>query len=182
MTGEKQLIASLQSNDSKEQAFRTLVSEYKERLYWHIRRIVISHDDADDVLQNTFIKIFRSIDKFKGDSKLYTWMYRIATNESITFINKKAKRQLVSTEEIQKAAINSLTSDVYFEGNEAQLKLQKAIQQLPDRQQLIFKMKYFDDLTYEELSEILETSVGGLKSSYHIAVKKITAYIKNETI
>ena len=182
MIDEKQLITSLQSIDSKEKAFRTLVSEYKERLYWHIRRIVVSHDDTDDVLQNTFIKIFRNIDKFKGDSKLYTWMYRIATNESITFINRKAKRQLVSTEEIQKTAINNLTSDIYFEGNEAQVKLQRAIQQLPDRQQLIFKMKYFDDLTYEELSEILETSVGGLKSSYHIAVKKITAYIKNETM
>jgi len=182
LTNEKQLIASLRSNDRKENAFRILVSEYKERLYWHIRRIVISHDDADDVLQNTFVKIFRNIDKFKGDSKLYTWMYRIATNESITFINKKAKRQLVSTEEIQEAAINNLTADVYFEGNDAQIKLQQAIHKLPERQQLIFKMKYFDDLTYEELSEILETSVGGLKSSYHIAVKKITAFIKNETM
>ncbi|MBX2829166.1 MAG: RNA polymerase sigma factor [Flavobacteriaceae bacterium] len=180
MIEEQSLVSALQTPSQKEAAFRTLVSQYKERLYWHIRKIVIDHDDTDDVLQNTFIKIFRSIDNFKAESKLYTWMYRIATNESITFINKKAKRAQISSEEIKEEMISRLESDVHFEGNEAQLKLQKAIATLPQKQQLVFNMKYFEDHTYEELSEILETSVGGLKSSYHIAVKKITAYIKEE--
>ncbi|MAO09145.1 MAG: RNA polymerase subunit sigma-70 [Alteromonas sp.] len=182
MVQEKTFIKALKSPKEKEAAFRELVRLYKERLYWHIRKIVLNHDDADDVLQNTFIKIFKNIDHFKGDSKLYTWMYRIATNESITFINRRAKRYKISSEEVQERAIENLTTDVYFEGDEIQWKLQKAISKLPQKQQLVFKMKYFEELTYEELSEILETSVGGLKSSYHIAVKKITAYLKNETL
>lgn len=180
MVEERSLVAALQSDSEKEQAFRTLVSEYKERLYWQIRKIVIDHDDADDVLQNTFIKVFRSIDSFKADSKLYTWMYRIATNEAITFINKKAKRANISSTELKETMIERLESDVYFEGDAIQLKLQKAIARLPEKQQLIFNMKYFDDHTFQQLSEILETSVGGLKSSYHIAVKKITAYLKKD--
>jgi len=176
---EKLLVSNLQSDQEKENAFRILVKEYKERLYWHIRKIVLNHDDTDDILQNTFIKIFRNIDKFKGDSKLYTWMYRIATNEAITFINKKAKINNVTIEEVQENAINNLESDVYFEGDKIQIQLQRAIATLPQKQQLIFNMKYFENHTYEQLSEILETSVGGLKSSYHIAVKKITTYLKS---
>ncbi len=179
MVEEKSLVSALQSQQHKEAAFRELVSLYKERLYWHIRKIVLDHDDTDDVLQNVFIKIFKNIDTFKGDSKLYTWMYRIATNEAITFINKKAKRANISSEEVKENLISGLESDVYFEGSAIQLQLQKAIATLPGKQQLIFNMKYFDDITYEDLSKILETSVGGLKSSYHIAVKKITAYLKN---
>lgn len=183
MVQEQELVSLLQSPSQKDEAFRVLVSTYKERLYWHIRNIVKSHDDTDDVLQNTFIKVFRNIDKFKGDSKLYTWLYRIATNEAITFINKRAKRQHITNEELQQQTLEKLQTDVYFEGDAIQLQLQKAIATLPDKQQLVFNMKYFEEHTYEELSEILETSVGGLKSTYHIAVKKITAYIKgNETI
>ncbi len=178
MVPENDLVIALQNNKQKEAAFRELVSQYKERLYWHIRKIVLNHDDTDDVLQNTFIKIYKNIHSFKGDSKLYTWMYRIATNESITFINKRAKRKQISSEEIKESAIQNLTSDVYFEGKSIQIQLQKAIATLPPKQQLVFNMKYFDEHTYEELSEILETSVGGLKSSYHIAVKKITEYLK----
>ncbi|PKP24690.1 MAG: RNA polymerase subunit sigma-70 [Bacteroidetes bacterium HGW-Bacteroidetes-2] len=174
---EEILIADLQSETNRDIAFRELISLYKERLYWHIRKIVLSHDDADDVLQNTFIKIFRNIDGFKGESKLYSWMYRIATNEAITFIHNKAKHSQVTSEKIQQIAINNLEADVYFEGDEIQFKLQKAIATLPQKQQLVFNMKYFDDHTYEQLSDILETSVGALKSSYHIAVKKITAYL-----
>lgn len=181
MISETTLVEELKDASTREQAFRSLVSEYKERLYWHIRKIVLNHDDADDVLQNTFIKVFRNIDSFKGDSKLFTWMYRIATNESITYINKRAKKHMISSEELQEQSIERLESDVYFEGNEIQLKLQRAIATLPPKQQLVFNMKYFDDITYEELSEILETSVGGLKSSYHIAVKKITELLKDET-
>ncbi len=182
MIDEKALVAALKSKEKKEVAFRTLVSQYKERLYWQIRSIVLSHDDSDDVLQNTFIKVFKNIDTFKVDSKLYTWMYRIATNEAITFINKKAKRANITIEKVKDQAIANLESDVYFEGNTIQLKLQKAIATLPQKQQLVFSMKYFEDHTYEQLSKILDTSVGGLKSSYHIAVQKVTDYIKsNET-
>jgi len=174
---EENLIADLQSESQREIAFRELISLYKERLYKHIRKIVLNHDDADDVLQNTFIKVFRSIDGFKGESKLYSWMYRIATNEAITFINKNAKINRVTSEEMQQIAINNLQADIYFEGDAIQLKLQKAIATLPQKQQLVFNMKYFEEHTYEELSEILDTSVGALKSSYHIAVKKITTYL-----
>lgn len=157
-----------------------LVSNYQERLYWHIRHIVKNHDDTDDVLQNTFVKVYKNIKKFKGDSKLYTWLYRIATNESLTFLSKKAKRQNITSGEIQEQAINNLTSDIYFEGDQIQIALQKAINTLPEKQQQVFRMKYFQELTYDELSSILETSVGALKSSYHIASKKITEFIKTE--
>ena len=149
---ETSLIDDLKNPKTQEKAFRQLVSIYKERLYWHIRRMVTSHDDADDVLQNTFIKVFRSIHNFKGDSKLYSWMYRIATNESITFINQRAKKSGVSSEELQEQLVNNLTADVYFEGDAIQLALQKAIASLPEKQRLVFNMKYFDDLTYEEYS------------------------------
>jgi len=176
---EKALVVALQSEKEKEAAFRTLVSEYKERLYWLIRRIVLNHDDTDDVLQNTFIKVFKNIDTFKSESKLYTWLYRIATNEAITFVNKKAKRANITMEAAKDLAIANLKSDIYFEGDAIQLQLQKAIATLPEKQQLIFTMKYFENHTYEQLSEILDTSVGGLKSSYHIAVKKVTDYLKN---
>ena len=179
MTDEITLIQQLKNTESKELAFRELISQYKKRLYWHIRKIVISHDDADDVLQNTFIKVFKSIHTFKEDSKLYSWMYRIATNESISFINKRAKERNVDITEIHSEMISSLQSDVYFSGDEIQIILQKAIATLPPKQQLVFNMKYFDDLKYNEISEILETSVGGLKASYFHAVKKIENYIKN---
>ncbi len=140
--------------------------------------MVLNHDDTDDVLQNTFIKVFANLKNFKGDSKLYSWMYRIATNEAITFMQQRAKKQGISNEEVQQKAINKLESDVFFDGNEIQLKLHKAITQLPEKQQLVFKMKYFEELKYEEMSDILTTSVGALKASYHIAVKKIEEYLK----
>lgn len=180
MQSEEQLIVNLQSTEKKNEAFKQLMSLYKERLYWHIRKMVLNHDDADDVLQNTFIKVYRHIHNFKGDSKLYSWLYRIATNEAITFLNSKAKQNNTTIEKIKDDSINNLKADVYFEGDEIQIKLQKAITSLPEKQQLVFNMKYFDKLTYEELSEILETSVGALKSSYHLAVKKITAYLSED--
>lgn len=182
MIEEKQLVSALQSTDENEKAFRILVSQYKERLYWHIRKIVLKHEDADDVLQNTFIKVFKNIHKFKGESKLFTWMYRIATNESLTFLNKNSKKNNKTIEEVKDLLISNLESDIYFEGDAIQIQLQKAIATLPHKQQLVFNMKYFENHTYENLSEILDTSVGALKSSYHIAVKKITNFIKtNET-
>ncbi|WP_372756612.1 RNA polymerase sigma factor [Mariniflexile sp.] len=177
MIDEVQLIEQLKSESHKEQAFRTLITLYKERLYWHIRNIVKDHDDTDDVLQNTFIKVYKNIHNFKGDSKLFSWMYRIATNESISYINQNAKKLQTTNEEVQLLALNNLSSDVYFEGDAIQLKLQKAIATLPEKQQLVFNMKYFQELKYSEISEILETSEGALKASYHIAVKKIEAYL-----
>ena len=173
MIEENLLIEQLKNVQTQDKAFRELMSLYKERLYWHIRKIVISHDDTDDVLQNTFVKVFRSIANFKAESKLYSWMYRIATNEAITFINKRAKKNNIDISEMQHQLVDNLHADVYFDGNEVQLKLQKAVASLPQKQQLVFNMKYFDDMKYREISDVLETSVGALKASYHHAVKKI---------
>ena len=179
MTDETFLVQQLKNPATQEQAFRKLMGLYKERLYWHIRKIVFSHDDADDVLQNTFIKVFKNIHSFKEESKLYSWMYRIATNEAITFINKKASAQNVDLSVLQNTMANDLKSDDYFSGDEIQLMLQKAIVTLPQKQQLIFNMKYFDEMKYTAISEILGTSVGALKASYFHAVKKIEEYLKS---
>ncbi|MFB9052915.1 RNA polymerase sigma factor [Formosa undariae] len=177
MISESQLLEQLKSDASRDSAFKELIRLYKERLYWHIRNIVKSHDDTDDVLQNTFIKIFRNINSFKGDSKLYSWMYRIATNEAISFINKRAKLLQITSEETQQLALDNLQSDVYFEGDDIQLKLQQAIAKLPQKQQLVFNMRYFEDIKYKDMSEILDTSEGALKASYHLATKKIEDYL-----
>lgn len=176
---EEILIKNLKNDATQEAAFKDLVSFYKERLYWHIRRIVLDHDDTDDVLQNTFIKVYRNIHSFKEDSTLYTWMYRIATNESLSFIKKKANEYKTTSEEIQTQLVNNLKADTYFDGDEIQLKLQQAIATLPEKQRLVFNMKYFQEMKYEEISAILDTSVGGLKASYHHAVKKIETFLKD---
>ena len=180
MTKETLLIAELKNVKTKEKAFRELIYLYKKRLYWHIRKIVISHDDADDVLQNTFIKIFRNIDTFNQQSKLYSWIYRIATNESITFINKRAKERKEDISDYQQELVSTLTNDNLFTGDEIQLILQKAIATLPEKQKLVFNMKYFDELKYDEMSDILDTSVGALKASYHHARKKIESILVNQ--
>jgi len=181
LTDEIVLIEQLKNVQTREKAFRELISLYKERLYWHIRKIVISHDDTDDVLQNTFIKIYKNISKFNQESKLFSWMYRIATNEAITFINKRAKERNLDISEMHEQLVSSLESDVYFSGDEIQQILQQAIATLPQKQQLVFNMKYFDEIKYHEMSEILGTSVGALKASYFHAVKKIESYIKSKT-
>ena len=180
MQDEKEFIKELLNPKTQNVAFQTLMKLYQKPLYNHIRNIVLNHDDTDDVLQNTFIKIFRHLDKFKGDSKLFSWIYRIATNEALSFIKTKTKRNNSTSAEMQSILVNNLQADVYFEGNEIQLKLQKAIATLPEKQQLIFKMKYFEELKYEQISEILGTSVGALKASYHIASKKIEEFVKKE--
>ncbi|QLE02081.1 sigma-70 family RNA polymerase sigma factor [Galbibacter sp. BG1] len=172
------LIKELKNNATQEAAFNVLVSTYKERLYWHIRRMVLDHDDTDDVLQDTFVKVYKNIHSFKAESAIYTWLYRIATNEALNFLKKKAKLYKTTEEELQNRLVENLKADVYFDGDEIQLKLQQAIATLPEKQRLIFNMKYFQELKYEEISEILETSVGGLKASYHHAVKKIEAFLK----
>jgi len=176
---EELLVAQLKNPDTQEQAFRDLMSLYKERLYWHIRKIVLSHDDADDVLQNTFIKVFKNIHSFKENSKLYSWMYRIATNEAITFINKKAVKQHIDISELQHKMANDLQEDTNYSGDEIQLLLQKAIFTLPQKQQLVFNMKYYDEMKYTDISEVLGTSVGALKASYFQAVKKIEEFLKS---
>jgi len=175
---EKYFINELLDPKTQNVAFQKLLHNYQKPLYNLIRTIVLNHDDTDDVLQNTFVKIFQNLKNFKGDSKLFSWMYRIATNEAITFINNKAKRNGTTSEAMQTKIVENLQSDVYFDGTEIQIKLQKAIVLLPEKQQLVFKMKYFEELKYEQMSEILGTSVGALKASYHHAVKKIEEYLK----
>ena len=179
MQEEKEFIQELLNPKTQNQAFEKLLKEYQKPLYNHIRNIVLNHDDANDVLQNTFLKVYQYLNKFKGESKLFSWMYRIATNEALTFLNQKAKVNGVSTAALQNKTIDNLQADVFFDGNEIQLKLQKAIANLPEKQQLVFKMKYFEELKYEEISEILGTSVGALKASYHHAVKKIETFVTN---
>lgn len=177
MTDEKVFIQELLNPKTQNIAFQKLVSTYQKPLYNHIRNIVLNHDDAHDVLQNTFVKVFRYLNKFKGDSKLFSWIYRIATNEALTFLSQKAKLSGITSEALQNKTIENLEADAFFDGNEIQLKLQKAIVTLPEKQQLVFKMKYFEELKYEEIAEILGTSVGALKASYHHAVKKIEAHV-----
>jgi RNA polymerase sigma-70 factor (ECF subfamily) len=177
---EKDIIKNLQKGTKTDEAFQALITEHKVRLYWHIRTIVKLHEDADDVLQNTFIKIFKNIKSFKGDSKLFTWMYRIATNESITFLNKKAKKMNLSNQELNDYLLDSLESDVYFEGDDIKLQLQKAIEALPQQQKIVFNMRYFEEIPYEEMSEILDSSVGALKSNYHHARKKVEKFLKGD--
>lgn len=176
---EKDFIQKLLNPKTQNEAFQMLLSQYQRPLYQHIRNIVLNHDDADDVLQNTFIKVFQHLKGFKGDSKLFSWMYRIATNEAITFINQKAKRNGITSEALQSKIVENLKSDSFFDGTEIQIKLQKAIATLPEKQQLVFKMKYFEEMKYEDMSEILGTSVGALKASYHHAVKKIENYVNS---
>lgn len=180
MLDEEVLIGQLKDPSTRDASYRTLVSIHKERLYWHIRKMVLNHEDTDDILQNTFIKVFKHIDGFKGDSKLYSWMYRIATNESINFLNKKANQMHVDMQTLQEKRVENLRADDYFDGNEIQIKLQKAIVSLPHKQQLVFNMRYFDELKYDEISDILDTSVGALKASYHHARKKIEAILLNQ--
>lgn len=153
-------------------AFSNLVRQYQERLYWHIRKMVLNHDDANDLLQNTFMKAWNALDSFRGESQLSTWLYRIATNETLTFLSSK-KNSLVSAGEMEESMYQNLQADSYFNGDEAQLKLQKAILTLPEKQRLVFNMRFYEDMPYERMSEILDTSVGALKASYHHAAKKI---------
>ncbi len=174
---EKELIQNLLNPKTQNEAFQKLLLEYQRPLYNHIRNIVLNHDDTDDVLQNTFVKVFQHLKKFKGESKLFSWMYRIATNEAVTFINKKAKQNGTTSEFIQAKIIENLQADSHFDGDAIQIKLQQAIVNLPEKQQLVFKMRYFEEIKYEEMSTILGTSVGALKASYHHAVKKIEIFM-----
>jgi len=166
-------IISLLNAGQHEKAFAELVDSYGERLYWHIRRFVCSHEDADDLVQEVFVKVWKSIPDFRGDSQLFTWIYRIATNESINFLNKQRIRSALHFESLTDDLSEKVDADPYFNGDKVQRELHKAIQRLPQKQKLVFSMRYFEDLSYEDISEILNTSVGALKASYHFAKDKI---------
>ena len=180
MKHQSLFVKALKQSDSKDEAFTRLVQEYKERLYWHIRKIVLDHDDANDVVQNTFIKVHLNIENFNENSTLFTWMYRIATNEALNFIKSKAKKIGLKNEEWIEAIADNLEADPFFDGDEAALILQKEISKLPEKQRIVFNMKYFDGMNYDSISEILDTSVGALKASYHHAVKKIKTKLTND--
>ena len=175
---DQELLSRLRNPDSKNWAFNTLVRKYQKRVYWHIRKMVISHDDADDLTQDVFIKIYKGIDSFRADAQLYTWIYRIATNECLNFLQRKKRRFFLPIGDITEELTAKLTMSPHLSEDEVQLRLQKALLQLPDTQRLVFNMKYFDDLTYEQIAEITGTSIGALKASYHIAVKKIEDLLK----
>lgn len=176
---DQEIMSRLKSSNEKDRAFQLLVTKYQERLYWHIRKIVLNHDDSDDVLQNTFLKIWRNIDSFREESSLFTWLYRIATNEALTYLNQLKRKSATSMNEVSDYLQQNLEADEYFDGDDIQLKLQNAILTLPEKQRLVFNMRYFDEMPYQEMSEILETSVGALKASYHHAAKKVEDYLNN---
>jgi RNA polymerase sigma factor (sigma-70 family) len=175
---DKALLDAFKDPATKEKAFTLILKKYQERLYWHIRRLVVSHDDADDVLQNVFIKVWNYLDNFREEANLYTWLYRIATNESLTFIEKEKRRTSVSLSDHESGIANKLTAEKGFDANKLEWKLQEAIQTLPDKQKAVFLLRYYDEMPYEEMSKVLETSTGALKASYHHAVKKVEEYLK----
>ena len=164
---------------TKEAGYTRIIKKYQEKLYWHIRRMVVEHEDANDVLQNMFIKVWNGLENFREDSQLYTWLYRIATNESLSFLEQQKKRSSVSLSDVESGLSNRLQADKHFDANKLEWKLQLAIQQLPDKQKVVFNLRYYDEMPYEKMSKVLETSEGALKASYHHAVKKIEDFIVN---
>lgn len=176
---DKELLERFRDPDTKNYSFNLITRKYQKQVYWHIRRLIIDHDDTNDVTQETFVKIWKNLDRFKEESQLFTWIYRIATNEALSFLRKKRSMFLLPLVNVENKLANSLKDDNFFNGDEIQLKLQNAILKLPEKQRLVFNMKYYDELKYEEMSSILGTSVGALKASYHFAVKKIEEYLKN---
>ena len=176
---EQQILQAIQHQETLDKGFRLLMATYNEKLYWAIRRLVIEHEDTNDVLQNCLLKVHKSIKKFKGQSSLYTWLYRIATNEAITFLKKQKKRSFTSIEDQETNLANRLEADPYFDGNALQIRLQQILVQLPEKQRLVFNMRYFEEMPYDQISEVLGTSVGALKASYHHAAKKIELKLKN---
>lgn len=175
---DDQIIKLCNVKETREKGFRLLMTKYQERLYWHIRRMVKTHEDTDDVLQNTFVKVYRNLEKYRADAKLYTWLYKIATNESLNHFRKIERNKSVSIDN-EDSNIYNLKSDNYFDGNLAQMKLASAIDTLPEKQKLVFNLRYYDEMPYKDMSEVLNTSVGALKASYHLAAKKIENIITN---
>lgn len=176
---DAELLVQFREPATKEAAYTALIRKYQERLYWHVRRMVVDHDDANDVLQNVFIRVWNGLENFKEESQLYTWLYRIATNESLTFLENQKKRSAVSLSDVESGLSNKVRADKHFDANKLEWKLQLAIQQLPEKQRVVFTLRYYDEMPYEEMSRVLDTSEGALKASYHHAVKKIEDYILN---
>lgn len=175
---EREVLALLQDERTQKQGFEQIVAQYSEQLYWQIRRLVLSHEDANDLLQNTFIKAWINIDYFRAEAKLSTWLYRIALNECITFLNKQKAMNTISIDEPEAAILQKLESDPYFSGDKVQMLLQKALLTLPEKQRMVFNLKYYQEMKYEDMSDIFGTSVGALKASYHHAVKKIEKFLE----
>ena len=175
---DREILDQFSNPETRNYAFNLLVRQYQNRLYWHIRKMVIDHDDTDDILQNVFIKAFNGLSNVREDSRIFTWLYRIATTECITFLNSKKKRFFIPMVDVENQLSQNLENDSYFNGDRIQMRLQQAILTLPEKQRLVFNMKYFEDMKYDDMSEILGTSVGALKASYHHAVKKIEEFMK----
>src|SRR6266571_4930871 len=176
---DTELLLQFRNPETKEKAFTDIIKKYQEKLYWHIRRMVVEHEDANDVLQNVLIRVLNGLENFREDSQLYTWLYRIATNECLTYLEQQKKRSSVSLSDVESGLSNKIKADKYFDADKIEWKLQLAIQQLPEKQRIVFTLRYYDEMPYEEMSRVLETSEGALKASYHHAVKKIEDYIKN---
>ncbi|RTL57097.1 MAG: sigma-70 family RNA polymerase sigma factor [Sphingobacteriales bacterium] len=176
---DKELLLLFRQPENREKAYTAIIRKYQEKLYWHIRRMVVDHEDANDVLQNMFIKVWKGLDHFREDSQLYTWLYRIATNECLTFIEQQKKRVSVSISNEEGGLSEKIKADDHFDANKLEWKLQLAIQELPEKQRMVFNLRYYDEMPYEEMSKVLETSEGALKASYHHAVKKIEEFILN---
>jgi len=174
---DTEILSKFQDERTRNEAFNLLLKKYQQKIYWHVRRMVIDHDDADDLVQDIFVKIWKNLPGFRSDAQLYTWMYRIATNECITFLNKKKQKNNIPLDDVSYELADTLADSTYLSGDKIQLKLQSALLTLPDKQRLVFNMKYYDDMKYDEMSEVLGTSVGALKASFHLAVKKIEAYL-----
>jgi RNA polymerase sigma-70 factor (ECF subfamily) len=174
---DKELLSKIRNPETRNYGFNLLVREYQKRVYWHVRKMVIDHDDADDLTQEVFIKIHRHIDNFREDAQIFTWIYRIATNECLSFLQRKKRRFFLPIGDVEGELTGKLQTSAGFSGDEIQMKLQKALLKLPDKQRLVFNMKYFEDMPYEQISEITDTSVGALKASYHHAVKKIEEFL-----
>lgn len=180
LVDDKELLYQFKQPLQKEKAFTAIIKKYQEKLYWHIRRIVVDHDDANDMLQNMFIKVWNSLDNFREDSQLYTWLYRIATNECLTFLEQQKRRKSVSLDDEDGSLSNKVKADENFDANKLEWKLQLAIQSLPDKQRIVFTLRYYDEMPYEQMSRVLETSEGALKASYHHAAKKVEDFIINQ--
>lgn len=176
---DKTLLATYRDPATKEKGFTAIIRKYQERLYWHIRRLVLDHDDANDVLQNVFVKVWKNLEGFREDAQLYTWLYKIATNECLTFLEKHKKNNSISLSDVETGLSNTLKADAQFDPNKLEWKLQKAILALPEKQRIVFNLRYYDEMPYEEMSRVLDTSEGALKASYHHAVKKIEEFIRN---
>jgi RNA polymerase sigma factor (sigma-70 family) len=178
-TQDSELLVQFRNPATKESAYTSIIRKYQEKLYWHVRRMVIEHEDANDVLQNVFIRVWNALENFREDAQLYTWLYRIATNESLTFLEQQKKRSSVPLGDVESGLENKIRADKDFDASKLEWKLQLAIQQLPEKQRIVFGLRYYDEMPYEEMSKVLETSEGALKASYHHAVKKIEDYILN---